>query len=188
MTPTTVHTLPTALYGQTPVTITVSGLPQEAAAAIAAFAERLTTGINLARTERQTALRAGHQVAEQGQGQTHDTVTEADRLLWARKGEERTRPVEAEVRVSPISGRAVVSLLGAEGTTARQSHIITLDAQLSYEDGKARSAAGEAIRRAGCQRPFRSPRRRPGVRPAGGHRDVPGGGQIIPRPRVGRVS
>ncbi|MFB7501664.1 alpha/beta hydrolase [Streptomyces sp. NPDC056161] len=46
-------------------------------------------------------------------------------------------------------------------------------------------AAGVALL---CQRPCRSPRRRPGVRPAGGRRDVPGGGQIIPRPRVIRVS
>ena len=131
--------LPT-LNGDTPVTLTITGLPDHAVAAVAEFADSLTQQIN---TVRRT-WRAAHRIARSRQskqptGDVHSS--EADRLELDRRCEERTRPATVELYVSP-AGSAVVRFLNTAGHVHGGRDVVRLGGMYTGpHDRQARTAA-----------------------------------------------
>lgn len=113
------RTLDVKYLGETPVTVTVDGLPAQAADAVAKYAAQLTEGINRAAYERQAARRAAYRIAQDGHREAMKTFkpTEEQRLSMARKGELSQRPVTAEIAIPyPLAGKgATLRLYGANG-------------------------------------------------------------------------
>ncbi|MGW9032778.1 hypothetical protein ACWGQ5_54445, partial [Streptomyces sp. NPDC055722] len=62
-------------------------------------------------------------------------LTETERLDRARRSEASTRPVTAEVYVSPITRGAVLRLLGTSGQAETERNVIRLDGDWAYEGG-----------------------------------------------------
>ncbi|MGW9032898.1 hypothetical protein ACWGQ5_55100 [Streptomyces sp. NPDC055722] len=76
-------------------------------------------------------------------------LTETERLDRARRSEASTRPVTAEVYVSPITRGAVLRLLGASGQAETERNVIRLDGAWTSEGGPVRQAAADKIHERG---------------------------------------
>lgn len=76
-------------------------------------------------------------------------LTAAERLARARRGEENTRPVTAEIRVNPDQRMATLRLLGKSGVVEDHRNAVPLPGEWSYECGPLRTAAGEIIAKRG---------------------------------------
>lgn len=113
------RTLAVKYLGETPVTVTVDGLPDEVASAVGDYAETLVTKVNQYTYERQAARRIAYRRAEEGHREAMRTITitEENRLNLARKGELSSRPVTAEIAIGyPLAGGgALLRLYSATG-------------------------------------------------------------------------
>ncbi|MDH6522429.1 hypothetical protein [Streptomyces sp. SAI-090] len=72
-------------------------------------------------------------------------LTDAERLARARRGEENTRPVTAEIRVNAQLRTATLRLLGKSGAVEDDRNAVPLPGEWSYECGPLRTAAGQII-------------------------------------------
>ena len=154
---TTLHTtaltrqLPTMNAG-IPVTLTITG-SEKAAAAVADFADTLTRRLNHARIEQQAARRMAYRLLDKQQADALRDLnfSAGDRLEFARRGEERMRPIAAELYVSPyMNGGAVVRFLDKAGHHHGGRDLIRLaGTHTGPDDPAARIAAAVEIAKRG---------------------------------------
>ncbi|MGW2749148.1 hypothetical protein [Streptomyces sp. NPDC001450] len=143
------HTL-ASRYGATPVTVTVTGLPSEAARAVADYAETLTQQLSLARIERDETRKAAYRLQAQRERQVSVTFTEAQRLEMCRTSEERNRPAAVEVYVSPITGGAALHWIDKSGKNASGWDPVSLeDRHSSAMSDDLHAAAGLILAKRG---------------------------------------
>ncbi|WP_338704378.1 hypothetical protein V2W30_41380 (plasmid) [Streptomyces sp. Q6] len=110
------HTSPTHYAGQA-VTVTVTGLPEQAAQAVTRYTDELTHALETDRLARQLARSQAWQIAEQQARLQLHVPTEEERLERARRGERAARPAVAEIRIAEPSagGGAYLRLFDRKG-------------------------------------------------------------------------
>ncbi|MGP3777002.1 hypothetical protein ACTWJ8_39835 (plasmid) [Streptomyces sp. SDT5-1] len=111
-------------YNGSPVTVTVTGLPQEAAEAVTRYAERLTQELDEHRRTQQYARTLAYRLAERRSRPTVPQLSDADRLERSRRGEQAVRPVVAEIRIASPSagGGANLRLFDRNGSCTEHRH------------------------------------------------------------------
>ncbi|MEU5434506.1 hypothetical protein AB0G73_14180 [Streptomyces sp. NPDC020719] len=140
-------------YGNRAVKVAVEGLPEPAARAITEYADTLIRRLNRTRTAAQQRRRAAVRLQIEREHRPLLTLTEAQRLDLARRGELASRSVAAEIYTSYSLGSSVLRLLGRHGSTHFASDVIPLNVGGQPKDGamthEVLNAAGEVLARRG---------------------------------------
>ncbi|MFE2991422.1 hypothetical protein [Streptomyces sp. NPDC059262] len=110
------HTAATPYDGQSG-TVTVTGLPKQAAQAVADYTDQLTHKLEARRLTRKVSRRQAYRIVEKRSRPRPGVLSEERRLELARQGEKAARPAEAEIRIAEptAGGGAYLRLYDGEG-------------------------------------------------------------------------
>lgn len=110
------HTATTPYDGRA-VTVTVTGLPEQAAQAVADYTDQLTHELEARRLTQKGARRQAYRIVEKSSRPSREGLSEEKRLELARRGEKAARPAEAEIRIAELTagGGAYLRLYDHEG-------------------------------------------------------------------------
>ncbi|MFD7205918.1 hypothetical protein [Streptomyces sp. NPDC059893] len=110
------HTAATPYDGRA-VTVTVTGLPEQAAQAVADYTDQLTHKLEARRLTRKIARRQAYRIVEKRSRPHSGVLSEERQLELARQGEKAARPAEAEIRIAEptAGGGAYLRLYDREG-------------------------------------------------------------------------
>lgn len=120
------HTATTPYDGRA-VTVTVTGLPEQAAQAVADYTDQLTHELEARRLTQKGARRQAYRIVEKSSRPSREGLSEEKRLELARRGEKAARPAEAEIRIAELTagGGAYLRLYDHEGGCQDQ-HLFNL--------------------------------------------------------------